>query len=140
MKPRYIIGIDSGVNTGIAIWDKQEKKFVDITTTMIHRAMDAVKKWHEANISNPIHVRVEDARQRKWFGNSGREQLQGAGSIKRDAGIWEDFLKDLGISYEMVAPKNNSTKLTSATFKQITKWEKSTNEHNRDAAMLVYGK
>ena len=36
-----------------------------------------------------IKLRIEDARLRKWYGNAGREELQGAGSVNRDASIWE---------------------------------------------------
>ena len=40
----------------------------------------------------------------------------------------------------MVDPTNNRTKLNAEQFKRITKYQGQTNEHNRDAAMLVYGK
>jgi hypothetical protein len=86
-----------------------------------------------------IFVRFEDARLRKWFGNAGREKLQGAGSIKRDCVIWNDFLTRKQIPFEAVAPKNNKTKLSSKAFKEITKYEGKTSEHSRDAAMLVFG-
>lgn len=135
MSYKYYIGIDTGVNTGFAVWDSEEKKFLLIETTMIHRAMDWVKQYSERN---DTLVRFEDARLRKWFGNAGREQLQGAGSIKRDAKVWEDFLKDILCPCEAVAPKNNKTKLNADTFKKITGWEKQTSEHSRDAAMLVF--
>src|SRR5690606_27641214 len=131
----YIIGIDTGVNTGFAIWNKQEKKFEAIGTMLIHQAMKEVERLHE---KNTIFVRVEDSRQRKWFGKAGREQLQGAGSIKRDAKIWEDFLMDIGVNHEMVSPAKNRTKLKADTFKTYTGWENATNEHSRDAAMLVF--
>ena len=135
MSYKYYIGIDTGVSTGIAVWDAENKDFLLIETTMIHRAMDLVKQ--HANRSDTF-VRVEDARLREWFGQSGREKLQGVGSIKRDAKVWEDFLKDIVCPFEMVAPKNNTTKLNAGTFKSITKWEGKTNEHSRDAAMLVF--
>lgn len=131
----YHIGIDTGVNTGFAVWNKQEKKFEVVTTMLIHQAMKEVEALHE---KNTIFVRVEDARKRKWFGAAGREQLQGAGSIKRDAKIWEDFLSDIGVNHEMVAPAKNRTKLDAEMFKKYTGWENPTNEHSRDAAMLVF--
>lgn len=90
-------------------------------------------------------VRVEDPRQRTWFGTERmtreeeRKKLQGVGSVKRDASIWEDFLTDLGVEFEMVAPKRNVTKLPQDTFKTYTGWQNRTNEHGRDAAMLVFG-
>ena len=40
----YIIGIDTGVNTGFAIWSKQEKKFEAIGTMLIHQAMKEVER------------------------------------------------------------------------------------------------
>lgn len=133
---RYIIGVDPGVNTGISVWDKTEKKFSYVGCVKIHMAMQIIMDW----VSNrSALVRVEDARKRLWFGSSGREQLQGAGSIKRDCLIWEDYLKHIGADYEMVAPKNNKTKLDADKFRKITGWTERTNEHARDAGMLVYG-
>lgn len=139
VKYSYLIGVDCGVNTGFAVWDVSNKCFLEISCYKIHEAITKVKQCHEFNIVNPIKVRVEDARKRTWFGKAGREQLQGAGSIKRDAKIWEDFLTDLGVDFEMVAPKNNRTKVNADSFKKLTKWEGRTNEHSRDAAFLVLG-
>lgn len=104
---------------------------------MIHEALEKINRWHGKETK--IFVRIEDARKRTWFGNAGREQLQGAGSIKRDCKIWEDFLTDNNIPFELVAPKNNKTKINASVFKKITRWQVQTNEHSRDAAMLVFG-
>ncbi len=137
------IGIDTGVHTGIAYWDSETQSFDLIKTVKIHEAMAMVKAGIELSkngIYQPIKVVFEDARQRKWFGNAGREQLQGAGSIKRDCSIWEDFLKSLKADFEMVAPKDNRTKLNAQFFAKITGWKERTSEHSRDAAMLVFGR
>lgn len=136
-KYNLVIGIDTGTKTGLAVWDKSKKSLSNVATMKIHEAMSYVLTTYHDYEPN-ILVRVEDARKRKWFGNSGKEQLQGAGSIKRDAVIWEDFLKDLGCDYEMVAPKNNKTKLTEEYFKKLTGWQGRTSEHSRDACMLVF--
>lgn len=133
---RYFIGIDVGTNTGVAVWDKSEKRFVEIQTTSILKAMEIVKKYEKIDI---VQVRLEDARKRTWFGDSGPERLQGAGSVKRDCVIWEEFLNDRKIPYMLIAPKNNNTKLSSESFKKITGYSGRTNEHTRDAAMLVFG-
>lgn len=147
---RVYIGIDTGTHTGVAVWNG--KTFLLVETMAIHKAMEVVKAYADkAKMSgSSLLVRVEDPRQRTWFGTErmSREQernrLQGVGSVKRDASVWDDYLKDLcdtkaNIRYEMVAPKHNVTKLTGDRFKAITKWQGRTNEHNRDAAMLVYG-
>jgi predicted RNase H-like nuclease (RuvC/YqgF family) len=129
-----IIGIDTGVHTGVAVWDTEKKTFDFIGSMSIHRAL------HFVETSGAALVRVEDARQRKLIPKgSGRERLQNVGSVKRDAKVWEDFLKDKGIPFEMVAPKDNLTKLSSADFARLTGWCRATNEHGRDAAGLVFG-
>ena len=64
---------------------------------------------------------------------------QGAGSIKRDAKIWEDYLTRLRIDFKLVNPTSRKTKITSEYFKKISKFEGRTSNHARDAAMLVLG-
>ncbi len=137
-KYNYYIGIDTGLNTGIAVWSTNKNVFTDIESVPIHRGFEMIKQLSLEYPNYSIFIRVEDARKRKWFGTAGKEQLQGAGSIKRDAKIWEDFLTELGIDFEMVAPKNNKTKLSGELFKKITGWDNRTNQHGRDAAMLVF--
>ncbi len=135
------IGIDTGVHTGFAVYDSNGKVLQSVGCYKIHKVMQIVLNL--LNNGKNIKVRVEDARKRTWYGfhtaKQDRARLQGAGSVKRDAQIWEDFLTDLCVDFEMVAPKNNATKLTAASFRQLTGWIGKTNEHGRDAAMLVYG-
>ena len=141
------IGIDTGVNTGFAVWDSMARSFIMLKTLKIHIAMELVREFerHASEKRIRLKVRVEDPRKRKWFGTERmpreleRKRLQGVGSVKRDATIWDDYLAGLGVDYEMVEPKRNVTKLTQEGFKNITGYSKRTNEHERDAAMLVYG-
>lgn len=137
------IGIDTGVNTGFAVWDTTARSFLQIETVPLHRALWEVYNYKD----NPFGVKVffEDARQRKWIPNShdirtemGRRQ--GAGSVKRDSKIWEDFCKDAGIAYEAVAPRRNTTKMEAEPFARLTGWKGRTSKHSRDAAMLVFGR
>jgi predicted ATPase len=95
---------------------------------------------HHKWFPDQVMVYFEDARMRTWFGTKGKESLQGAGSIKRDCQRWEEWLKHHNIPHVGVSPKNNKTKLTAEQFKRITKWEGRSNEHGRDAAMLIYGR
>lgn len=141
------IGIDTGVHTGIAVWDNKQRSFECVDAVKIHQAMKTVSDRAKECLEQGVRlcVRVEDPRQRTWYetNNMSREEerkrLQGVGSVKRDASIWDAFLKDLGVEYEMVAPKRNVTKITHEYFCSITGWKKRTNEHGRDAAMLVLG-
>lgn len=134
---KTIVGIDTGTKTGVAIWHRPSKKLAVVDTLKIHQVMDLVKSLKEIH-GDQLLVRFEDARLRSWFGSKNKDQLQGAGSIKRDAVIWEAFLNDNGFAYEAVAPKNNKTKLSASLFQKMTGWKDSTDEHGRDAAMLVF--
>ena len=129
-----IIGIDPGVNTGIGIYCLEHQQIIYCASADIITAFEIVLQHkHECRL-----IRIEDARLRKYFGNSGREKLQGAGSVKRDCSIWESFCKRHEIRFELVPPRNNKTKLDAKTFNNFTGYTGQTNEHARDAAMLVY--
>ncbi len=136
---KIYIGIDPGVKTGICII--AGKTIYSIDCLPIHKAMEKVKEV--INIGD-VFVRLEDARLRKWVPYQKNEKAErgraaGAGSVKRDAKIWEDYLTELGIPFELVAPKANKTKVTAEYFKKLTGYQGKTNEHLRDAAMLVVG-
>lgn len=134
------IGIDTGVHTGFAVWHPDSKYLAEVTTLTITQAMERVKMIADIRGKESLRILIEDARQRKWFGNAGREKLQGAGSVKRDAGIWQGWCEEQGLEYRMIAPKANRTKLTAAQFRTITGWQGKTSEHGRDAAMMIYGR
>ena len=136
------IGIDTGVHTGIAVWDSERKEFVMVDTLKIHEALQIVSSYAYKDI--PLCVRYEDARQRKWIPMSKNMtaelgRAQGAGYVKAHCQIWEDFLTDYRIPFEAIAPRRNVTKLSAEQFGRITGYKRRTSEHARDAAMLVYG-
>ena len=136
------IGIDTGVHTGIAVWDSERKEFVVVDTLKIHEALQIVSSYAYKDI--PLCVRFEDARQRKWIPMSKNMtaelgRAQGAGYVKAHCQIWEDFLTDYRIPFEAIAPRRNLTKLSAEQFGRITGYKGRTSEHARDAAMLVYG-
>ena len=137
------IGIDPGTHTGVAIWDNKQQEFVELATIPIHQALLKVKNYYNDNKGlHNICVVFEDARQRTWFGRdkNTNAKLQGAGSIKRDCRIWEDFCKDYQIPFLAVPPVKGGTKLSEAYFKTISGWKGRTSNHARDAAMLVIGR
>ena len=138
------IGIDCGRSTGFAAWESECKAFDAIATLPIHEALDRVRRLYKV-YGDDLVVVFEDARQRKWLPREKnaaqyRGRLQGAGSVKRDATIWEDFCQDLGITYEAKAPTKGLTKWTAETFRKVTGWEQRTSNHARDAALLVFGR
>ena len=137
------IGIDPGTHTGLAIWDSREGEFLSLETLPIHRALEAVKEWLSLPMSKLEGMKVvfEDARQRKWFGEGDiSAKQQGAGSVKRDCSIWEDFCNDYDIPFEARPPIKGATKVTAEYFKMISHYQGRTSSHSRDAAMLVIGR
>ena len=93
-------------------------------------------EWFEYHGANNTLVRIEDARQRTWFGNTGPEKWKGAGSIGRDCAIWEETLSKLKIPFELVHPKQVKA-TTAEQFKRLTGWTGRTSIHAREAAWLV---
>lgn len=135
-----LIGIDTGTHTGIAVYDTLKRKLIDVNTLPLHRALRLVLSYNKENY---LHVVFEDARKRKWIPNSGDPRKEagrrmGAGAVKRDAAIWEEFLKDEGIPYTAQAPAKGATKWNAELFAKITGWRQRTSEHSRDAALLVF--
>lgn len=136
---KVMIGIDTGVNTGFAMAiDRGDGgELAQVNCLTITQAMARVQEIIEQYGNSNVCLYIEDARLRTWF-TGGREKAQGVGSIKRDAQIWETWCIENKINYLMIHPKANTTKVKAATFQKITKWLGRTNEHSRDAAMLVH--
>lgn len=136
-------GIDTGVNTGLAEWDGTQKRFRRIITTGIVDAMRIVSQT--AADGEPCTVVIEDARLRTWIPREKsvaefKGRAMGAGSVKRDCSIWQEFCVLTAIPLQRVPPKYNTTKLSAEAFARITGYTARTSEHARDAAMLVFGK
>ncbi len=139
MKAYYIIGIDPGVKTGLAIWDRDCKQYIHIGT---HKILDAIKlldKFIQILGAENMHMRCENPKTFVPFSgsNGAGARMQGAGSIKRDYTIWSDYAHDRGISFEGVSVHAVMKKMTKAEFEMLTKHKERTSQHARDAAMLV---
>jgi hypothetical protein len=133
-----LLGIDPGVTTGIARWCASNEQLLSVGSMTILQAMDAV---YDDRTQTGLVI-LEDCREMrigggKTFGDTAR--LQGVGSVKRDCQIWCDFLADNQIPFITQKPNPTLTKWKADRFKATTGWQKLTNEHARDAAMLVYG-
>lgn len=138
------IGIDPGAHTGFAVWSSTTREFVEIETLRIDAAILRVLHYKELVGVSKISVVFEDARQRKFFEKERnlseyRGKLMGAGAVKRDCKIWEDFLKAHGIKFWAKPPQKGATKWEQDQFKAVIGWKGRTSEHARDAALLVWG-
>lgn len=149
-KAEILIGIDPGTHTGIAIKEGFALQTVDTLTifSAINRVI-AYKKSSDAH-EWKMFVRIEDARQRTWFGkkkqkdvygnevwiDTDRERLKGAGSVERDCAIWQEVLTELKIPFEFVHPKHVKA-TTPEQFERLTGWKGRTSIHAREAAWLI---
>ncbi len=144
------IGIDTGSNTAVAVWDTEKRAITSLTTykSAMYGALRQVEQT-VAESDSGVLIRFEDARMRQWVPwykdeRRNRGRAQGAGYVKAHCQIWDDFLKDLSdrnprVKVQAIAPGRNTTKLSAEAFNRITGWQGKSNEHERDAAMLVFG-
>jgi hypothetical protein len=140
------VGIDPGVNTGVAIWSAKMFSLQSVETMTIIQAMERVLgAWRSAQTQSiELIVIVEDARRRTRFDKADKEEegyregsrREGVGSVKRDSKIWEEFLTHHGIPFEMRMPRG--TKMEPDAFSRLTGWKERTSKHARDAAMVVF--
>ena len=138
-----IVGIDPGVNTGLAVWDTASRSLIDVRCSGIVDAMEYLRNLKETNGIGLVVF--EDARQRKWIPREKdlkefKGRAMGAGSVKRDCTIWEEWCKYHHIEFVKTPPRAGMTKLSDAFFRGITGYDRRTNNHGRDAAMLVFGR
>lgn len=134
-----VLGIDPGTHTGFAIWDPHSRALLAVESLKLHRALLRVEALRA---DHPL-ILFEDARTiRMYHGRNdakGKSVLQGVGSVKRDCSIWEEFLEDSGLPYQARTWKHGTTKWSAEEFKRVTGWSAPTNNHGRDAAVIVYG-
>lgn len=141
------IGLDTGEHTGLAVWDGSARTFRVVATLPLWKALEEVKRWQYACLMQgvPLVVIFEDARKRKWLPRERnvaeyRGRLMGAGSVKRDATIWEEALTAWGVPFQAVAPAAGRTKWNPDYWAKVTGWTGRTSEHARDASLLVFGR
>lgn len=138
MTPKKImyVGIDPGVSTGVAAIVDGE--YTHIHTYDIIEAMDWIRIHHGLDTWE-ILLHVENPSFRRYFGQSGREKLQGAGSIKRDYSIWVTFAEHLRIRIFPIAPAEIGSDFDNvAIFRAATGYAGRTpSKHARDAAKII---
>lgn len=136
MRNTFEIGIDPGTKTGIAI--VQNGTLIAVETVSIIKAMDTIRHILSVGVTE-IRVHVENPNFRKYFGQSGSEKYQGAGSIKRDFAIWTEFVQSIGIEMVPVPPASIGSQFDNvAVFQAATGWKGRTTKHARDAVKIVY--
>jgi len=133
---KIIIGIDPGVNTGVAL----------IVNGQI-KALRTILPWgieHELTTTRPARVVFEDSRlQSHTWSNAPTKAA--AAKIARNVGEIDAWCKlivgicdRLNIPAHGISPKKKGAKTKPDEFKTITGWTGPSNEHTRDAAMVAW--
>jgi hypothetical protein len=135
-----LIGIDPGVNMGIAYWNTETMMFEKIASMKLYEVILALA----AMPVNDIKVYIEDPN--TFFGFKGTDRashnarLQGAGSVKRSFSAIIEFIEDKNIRHERISLQGTLKKVTKQKFKMMTGYSGESNEHGRDAALMVFNR
>lgn len=130
------MGIDPGINTGFAIFDGG--KLVNLRTG---------SPWDMAGMIrtlSPVRVVFEDSRlQSNVWSAVGTKAA--ACKIARNVGqidAWCAYIvavcDGLGIAAHGISPKGKGKKVGAEEFARITGWAESSNQHERDSAMVAW--
>jgi hypothetical protein len=137
---KFIIAIDAGLHTGVAVYDCRQRTF-DLKTLDFWRCVDFVCSFDPADAL----IVVEDPAQNKpvfherLIGKEIPAQLrkaQNVGSNKREARLLIERFRQKGFSVVPIRPK--ATKWTQEQVRRHTGLNVRTNEHTRDAVRLIY--
>lgn len=145
--PRFVFGIDPGANTGFAILDRENGELILVTSFPHETAKQELDKYLQSEelAAYGIEVFVEDARQaRVFFGKLSKQERDarkiGAGMVQQKCIDWNIWLASRGVNFHMVPPRKGGTKWKADKFKRATGYQLRTNEHGRDAAVLIWGR
>lgn len=141
LKTRFFVGIDPGINTGYAVYDAHLKEIVKMETTTFWSVFELIETHYPFNtvivIETPKKTRLY-ARQDGLEGHRQREKVAAnAGGNAREAELLADGLELSGYTVLRITPTRH--KLDAREFARITKITEKTNQHVRDAVMLVFG-
>jgi hypothetical protein len=142
---RYMIGLDGGVHTGMAVWDRETRTLVELVTLDFWRALDAITERYGADetlvvVEDPSKHRPVFARNTRSLESirAAMKVAQNVGEVKRETVLLIEGLRRRGYTVETFAPTRS--KPTEAYFRQLTGYEGRCSAHARDAAMFVFGR
>lgn len=147
-KRRFVVGIDPGVTTGVAVWDRDERTFFATFSGDFVQAKHFIVDNYDPEIAEVI---VEDPSLNKpTFGGgyhggvdegevAKREKIsRNVGMNQREAKLWVMTLEDRG--YDVRTSRPSGPKWSAQHVKRLTGYDGRPNNQNvRDAIRLVWG-
>ncbi len=138
-----IIGIDPGVNTGIAVFN--HKLLTDLCTIRpfhLTEVLSAIFTDISASSDN-LRVIYEDSRLTSpvWSRGTNKAALikiaRNVGQVDAVCSMIVDICEQYNVPCHGISPKNKGKKIGAEEFNKLTGWQKKSNQHERDAAMCV---
>ncbi len=131
-----ILGIDPGAHTGLAIY--RDGALVALRTIApVELEAEIVALW-------PIRIIFEDSRLQShtWTKASSRaaaaKMARSVGQVDAWCSLIVAICAKHGIPAHGISPLGKGGKLNAEAFEKATGWTASSNEHNRDAAMVAW--
>jgi hypothetical protein len=159
MPDNIYVGIDGGKNTGFAVWNKTRQRFETIMTLTFWECIEELESLNDycKEKKHTLTIIVEDVSANKttfkrksaekWAEGKGIELNErimnkisrNVGSVMRETDLLMEWIERHKIKLVKSRPtKKSLTKLNPEVFKDWTKWEGETNQHERDSAMLCW--
>lgn len=135
---RYLICIDPGRQSGVALYDYDDARIKNVTTKDFWGVLDYVCGDFTPD-SCAVLIESSNADGATWSADGHTQNV--ANKIKRDIGknnreasLLQERLSSLGYRCALVRPRN--TKRKADEVARISGWPGKTNNHNRDAIMM----
>jgi predicted nuclease with RNAse H fold len=147
-RKRYVVGIDPGVKTGFAVWDRDGRRLLSVETADFWTVFFQISNAPILRPKNTLIV-IEVAhyapvfRERKAKGknvNHAARLAQNVGQVMREAKLLAEGLRRLGYEVVEQKPLGKAKKAADdvAQFQRLTGWTERTSQHARDAARMVF--
>jgi len=130
-----IIGIDPGTNTGMAFY--KNGKLVELMTVppvvISHWIDNSVKRVVFEDSRLQSHVFTTTASRAAAL-----KMARNVGEIDAWCKLIVSICAGKGVDAHGISPKGKGAKLNAEQFAEKTGWNKSSNQHERDAAMVAW--
>lgn len=129
-----ILGIDPGASTGIATY--HDGKLTSLQTIRPHQMREAIE--------GASMVVFEDSRLTSFMFSTvnsrpaALKMARNVGQVDAWCSLIVALCEEAGIKAYGISPKQKGAKLNAQQFAKTTEWAESSNQHERDAAMVAY--
>jgi hypothetical protein len=138
---RLYIGIDPDVDkSGFAVWDVDDQKFRELKTLEFWAMIEEIKllNSHIACIVIEAGWLIKKSNWHPAQGINQREKIAKNVGMNHQVGkLIHEYCQRYYMTYLLVEPIG---KINASTFKSVTCWKETTNQEQRDAGMLVFGR